>query len=63
MKILRSLTVMLAAVVTPLTVFGQFPNYTFTQIANLNDYAGYFEPATINNRGDVLFAPALFTGY
>ncbi len=38
------------------------PHYTFTPIANLNDYAGYFEPATLNNRGDVLFAPAMKTG-
>jgi hypothetical protein len=36
--------------------------YTFTPIANLNDYAGYFEPATITNNGDVLFAPAMKTG-
>ena len=36
--------------------------YTFTPIANLSDYAGYFEPATINNRGDVWFAPAMKTG-
>ncbi len=37
-------------------------HYTFTSIANASDYAGYFEPATINNRGDVLFAPAMKTG-
>ena len=37
-------------------------HYTFSPIANLNDYAGYFEPATITNPGDVLFAPAMLTG-
>jgi len=37
-------------------------HYTFTTIANLSDYGGYFEPATITNADDVLFAPALLTG-
>jgi len=37
-------------------------HYTFTPIANLTDYNGYFEPATINNFGEVLFAPAMKTG-
>lgn len=36
--------------------------YSFTPIANLSDYGGYFEPATLTNRGEVLFAPALLTG-
>jgi len=39
----------------------QASHYTFTSIANLADYGGYFEPATLNNRGDVLFAPAMVT--
>ncbi len=37
-------------------------HYTFTSIANLNDYAGYFEPATVTNSDNVLFGPALNSG-
>ena len=62
MRILRFLIVSLTAVAMPLTALAQHHGYTFTQIANLQDYAGYFEPATLTNRGEVLFAPALLTG-
>jgi hypothetical protein len=59
MRKLRHLLVLL----TPLTMslsaaFAQASNYTFTQIASVTDYAGYFESGTLTNRGEVLFAPA-----
>src|SRR5579862_490076 len=50
------------AIVTMSSTVAAQSRYTFSSIANLDDYAGYFEPATINNRGDVLFGPALLTG-
>ena len=38
--------------------------YAFTRIATLggNPFLSYFEPAAVNSRGDVLFAPDLATG-
>ena len=62
MRILRFLIVLFTAVTMPLFAPAQHHGYTFTQIASLDDYAGYFEPATLTNRGEVLFAPALLTG-
>jgi len=59
MRTLRISFFFLIAVAMSLGVFAQSPNYTFTQIANVTDYAGYFEAGTITNRGEVLFAPGL----
>jgi hypothetical protein len=62
----RYYVIAIAAVVLLLGISPAFAqrthSYRFTSIANLQDYGGYFEPATITNRGDVLFAPALLTG-
>jgi len=55
----RSLIILLIAVMTSHGAFAQSSNYTFTQIASLNDYAGYFEAGSVTNRGEVLFAPGL----
>ena len=59
MRISRTLLVLLAAALLPLGVPAQPSHYTLTQIADVNDYAGYFEAGTITNHGDILFAPGL----
>jgi hypothetical protein len=59
MRTLRILLVIVAVAAVPIIATAQASHYTFTSIANLVDYGGYFEPATITNRGEVLFAPAL----
>jgi len=61
MRTLRRLLLAVLAVMI-LSSMAVAQHYTFTSIANLSDYNGYFEPATINNHGDVLFAPAMKTG-
>jgi len=61
-RILRTLLFSALAVVTISGTASAQSHYTFTSIANLNDYAGYFETATLTNADDVLFAPALLTG-
>jgi hypothetical protein len=62
MRTLRISFFFLIAVAMSLGALAQPSNYTFTKIADLNDYAGYFEPATLINRGEVLFAPAMQSG-
>jgi hypothetical protein len=44
------------------TAVAQPHQYHYTAIASLDSYGLYMEPATITNRGDVLFAPSLLTG-
>jgi hypothetical protein len=61
MRSLRILVVILAAAAMSMIAPAQ-SHYTFTSIASLSDYGGYFEPATLTNADDVLFAPALLTG-
>ena len=56
------LSISLAFVVLSSATTAQAQHYTFTPIANASDYAGYFEPATINNLDDVVFGPALLSG-
>jgi hypothetical protein len=63
MKVRRfAILIALAAAVLPGIATAQAVHYAFAPIANLDDYYGYLEPATITNSGDVLFAPALVTG-
>lgn len=61
---MRKLSILLLGLTAILSqiALSQPSHYTFTPIANLNDYGGYFEPATLNNRGEVLFAPAMASG-
>jgi hypothetical protein len=61
---MRKLSILLLSLMAILTqiALSQPSHYTFSTVANLQDYGGYFEPATINNRGQVLFAPALLSG-
>ena len=46
------------------SAMAQPSGYAFTRIATLggNPFLSYFEPAAVNSRGDVLFAPDLATG-
>ena len=57
-----ALFIALIAELLPGFASAQASHYRFTSIANLDDYNGYFEPATITNADKVLFAPALLTG-
>ena len=52
----------LMAASVPQPAAAQPSGYAFTQIAKMNDTFSYFEPAAINNRGDVLFGPGLNAG-
>lgn len=71
--VLRVGTVVLVLValcaVVPRVALAQSSSYKFTQVAKVGDSVGngsqivsYFEPAAINDLGEVLFAPDLTTG-
>jgi len=62
MKTLVRILLLIAAALAASSLALAQTHYTFTPIASASDYAGYFEPATINNFGDVLFGPALLSG-
>jgi hypothetical protein len=62
MRILRIMLLSIPVGLAMLHIAVAQPHYTYTSIASLDSYGGYMEPATITNRGEVLYAPALISG-
>ena len=67
MSLTRS-AVIVVLLLVPRLAWAQAPGYVFSRVTDGTgvvdgaEYAGYMEPAAVNSRGDILFAPGITTG-